>query len=173
MMIAFGPFDPAPALEVLLNMRATDRREVFAARADDCPYALFSDLMAARHRMVWGEIGYDGDLLGLPVALIGVFQIAPRTGSAMMIATPALRPLQARAAARRVRAAVIPELMRIGFRRVDCQSWEAHRAAHAFLRWCGARPGEVRPLVGKAGEGFVEFTWLAPWFSGAESDREA
>lgn len=168
-MIAFGPWNGSDVLDVVLAMRPADRREVFATRPDDCPWRLFSDLWLARPGMVWAEVVYDGTILGEPLATFGVAQRSPGVGSAFMLATARLRPMQARALARRVRTVVAPHLVKAGLHRADCESWAGHASAHAFLRWAGAERGQPRRGVGRRGEDFVEFAWLAPRFSEQEA----
>lgn len=167
MSVAFGPYDASCVLDVILNMRPADRREVYATRQGEDPWALFADVHAAQAASLWFEVLYDGDLMGLPVGFYGVNLRSPGVGSAYMIATAALRPMQARALARRVRGATIPALVAQGLRRVDCESMEGHAAAHAFLRWAGARGApQPRRAIGKRGEDFREFAWLAAELGG-------
>lgn len=161
-MIEFGGWRSADVLRVCLAMRAADRREVFATRRGFDAHEVFADLLAMRPQTLWFDVAYDRTLMGAPVAFFGVFHRSPGVGSAVMLATDALRPMQARAVARRVRRVVIPDLIGLGLRRVDCQSLEDHRDAAAFLRWCGARATPYpRRAVGKRGEDFREHVWLA------------
>jgi RimJ/RimL family protein N-acetyltransferase len=160
-MTAFGGWCSAAILSVCVGMRAADRREVFATRADEDPHGVFADLYAMKASCLSLEVIYARDGLGPAVGFFGVFLRSPGVGSAVMLATPQLRPMQARAVARRVRRRIIPEMVGLGLRRVDCQCLETHEEAQAFLRWCGARRGDLREGVGKHGECFREFRWLA------------
>lgn len=169
-LLAFGGYRPEAALHVILNMRPADRAEVFATRVDEDPFAVFGEIHAARALMLWAEIAYDRDACGAPLAFFAVMHRTPGVGSACMLATPLLRPMQARAIATRVRRRVIPKLAGLGLRRVDCLSAVGHREAHAFLRWCGASVESLRPAIGKRGVDFVEFVWLA---RGAAEGRPA
>jgi hypothetical protein len=92
-----------------------------------------------------------------------------------MLATPQLRPLHARAIARRIRDLVVPRMIAAGLHRADCESWAGHAGAHAFLGWAGATRGALRRGVGRRGEDFVEFYWLAPALAAAapQTERQA
>lgn len=162
MTVAFGPYDPSCALRVILSMRAADAREVYASRPADDPWALFGDVHATQAASLWFEMLFRPDLLGAAVAFFGVSPRAPGVGSAYMIATDELAPLDALALARRVRRVVIPAMIAAGLRRVDCESMEGHAQAHAFLRWAGATAAAApRRAIGRNGEDFREFAWLA------------
>lgn len=170
-MTAFGGWSSAAILSVCLGMRTADRREVFATRADEDPHGVFADIYAMKAACVWLDVVYAREGLGPAVAFFGVFQRSPGVGSAVMLATPHLTAMQARAVAARVRRHAIPTLVELGFRRVDCQSVEGHDEAHAFLGWCGARAGDLREGVGKGGEDFREFRWLAREWPAEKGER--
>lgn len=162
MSVAFGRWSAPAVQHVILAMRPADRREVFALRRSDDPFELFADLVAMRERALWFEVVYDRDLMGDPLAFFGVFHLTPQVGSAAMIATAGLKPRGAAEIARRVRRVVIPDLLRLGVQRVQCERWESHGQAASFLRACGAlEAAEPRYCVGKRGEDFREHYWLA------------
>lgn len=159
---AFTPWEDRAALDVCLNLRPADAREVFATRHDDNGYNLFVDLKNAQGAALISEIVWRGGKLGRPVAILGIFGRTPGVATAIMLATDELTAAEGRAAVRRVRRSYTPRLIAHGVHRVDCQSHEAHSDAHRFLAATGARRGDVRPAVGREREGFIEFYWLHP-----------
>lgn len=160
--LAFGGWSAPSVLDVLTALRPEDRREAYATRAAEDPFALFAEFVAAAPQVLLFEVAYRGDLCGPPLAFYGVWHRSPGVGAAAMLATAELTAREAAAMAERVRRVAIPDMIGLGLRRVDCQRMESHRGARAFLRACGAtEAAEVRREVGRRGEDFREHYWLA------------
>lgn len=160
--LAYGPWNDLDVLHIARNLRASDVEEIFATRPDCDAFALYRDLAAVGGRHLWFEIARPMQSME-PLAWFGVVATSPGNGIAHLAATSALTLSDASQIARRIRDRMIPELTARGLIRVEAHSLAAHVWAHRFLRYAGAsEEGPPRPNVGKAGEAFQTFVWLAP-----------
>jgi hypothetical protein len=159
--LVFEPWDDLGVLHVVRQMRAIDAAEIFALRPDDDPFALYRDMAAIDGRHLWLELARPATSMQ-PVALFGAVATSPGCAQAHMIGTPALTTRHAAAIAARVRTRVLP-FLRGAFRlhRGEALALDAHHWATRFLTACGATRREPRPRLGRNGEDFTAFVWLA------------
>ncbi|MES2667918.1 MAG: hypothetical protein V4712_17675 [Pseudomonadota bacterium] len=159
--LAYEPFDDAMVLHVCTMMRATDAAEIFAMRPDMDAWSLYRDMAAIGPRHLWFELARPANRLR-PIALFGCIGTSPGCGQAHLIGTDELTWADACQIADRIRLRGIPAMIAMGMHRVEALSLADYRWAHRFLRRCGARPeGPPRLAMGKAGEAFQAFVWLA------------
>ena len=158
--LAYEGFDDLPVLHISRHMRACDAEEVFATRPDSDAFTLYRDMASLGGRHLWFEVVRPATQV-TPVALFGVVGTSPGNGQAHLIATDAFTHADARAVAARIRTRVIPALIEQGLHRVEALALDSHRWAHRFLRGAGAHREEPRPEMGKRGEDFRAFVWLA------------
>ncbi len=137
---------------VAANMRACDRREIFAVRDVESTDQLALQIHHHAPLQQVARIGRE------PVAVLSAVQ--PRAGiwQVGLFATPRW-PLVARAMTRHARAAVIPDLLARGANRAECQSIEGHHAAHRWLEWLGAVHECDLIDYGKNRETFRLYAW--------------
>lgn len=159
--LAYGPWNDLHVLHIARNMRPVDAAEIFATRPDCDAFALYRDLAAIGPGHLWFEVVRPMTSM-VPLAWMGVVATSPRNGVAHLAATPDLSLADATMIAARIRTRVIPALTAAGLIRVEAHSLASYRWAHRFLQRSGAVPeGPPRPNVGKAGEAFQTFVWLA------------
>lgn len=153
-------WDVMAALHVCRHLRARDVVEVFAARAEVDGLALFGDLVLQRGQLVWFET-VRAAFWDPPIAIMGVMAKTPGVGSAFLLGTPQFGVAEARFVAASVAARMPEGMAQAGLHRVECLSLASYRAAHRFLRRCGAEPEGLRRAIGKNREDFIEFAWVA------------
>lgn len=158
--LAYEGFDDLTVLHILRHMRACDAEEVFATRPDSDAFALYRDMAFLGGRHLWFEVVRPAASV-IPIALFGAVGTSPGNGQAHLIATDDFTHADARAVAARIRTRVIPAMIDIGIHRVEALALDSHRWAHRFLRAAGAHREEPRPAIGKGGEDFRAFVWLA------------
>jgi hypothetical protein len=133
------------------NMRACDRREIFATRFDENADLLVDDLLAGDPL---GAIVTGAG--GTPIAVLGATEMWPGLWSVWMFATDRW-PEAAREATRFARRRMWPALLDLGLRRAECRSAADHPTAHRWLRHLGGRIESIHPAYGKGGETFFGF----------------
>ncbi len=142
---------------VVANMRELDRREIYACRFTDDDADLIEDIESTRPRMPWLDaLCTDA---GEPVALLGLWQVGPRHGQALMFATDAWASI-ALAAHRHVVTRFIPFVVAPNFQRLECRAWVGHGQSRAWLARLGFVEEGLCRALGKAGEDFVQFALL-------------
>ena len=139
-------------LYIVYNMRASDRREIFACRASDSADEL---AMAA---LSWGKFAWVAHHGDKPVAFIGAGQMWPGVWAVWMFATDDFRQIGF-GLTKFVKRAMIPAVRQAGAHLAICWSIEGHDEAHRWLRCLGATAGEPIAGYGKNGEAFIPFTW--------------
>jgi hypothetical protein len=160
--LLFQEWNDLDVLHIARAMRAADRVEIGATRPDNDPWALYRDMAAARQVYWWFEtVRRPSEMMAM--AWFGVVATSPGNGTAFMAGTDDLSLDVARQVAARIRQVVIPALTLQGLIRVEAHSLASHAWAHRFLRRAGAvAEGPPRRNVGKRGEAFQTFVWLAP-----------
>ena len=142
-------------LAVARDMRAADRREIFATRWDDDQESLALECVNA---CCIGAVIAGRD--NAPIAAIGAVELWPTVWSVWMFATDRW-PEVALDATRFVKQRLIPALLDLGLRRAECRSSIAHGQAHRWLEYLGARREAEHRDYGKNGETFIGFHWRA------------
>lgn len=148
---------------VCQRLRADDWREASALLDVPTVPALERHLLAMTPRIAWFDAVFHGDprLTVEPIALLGVWRMAPGVGAALMLATDEF-PLIAQDLHRYVKERMVPALRQMGFRRIEVR---ALREAEGNCRWIEAL-GAVREcdvaLLGRGGETYVQYAWLEP-----------
>ncbi len=135
-------------------MRVWDRREIFACRWDDDAGAFADSVYALCEAQ--GRCWAAG--LDAPVAIIGGVEQWPGCWSALAFGTDEFETIGL-GLTRKVRAEVIPWMLRAGARRVECRSHAGHRQAHRWLRLLGARCEGRHAEAGRDGADFLTFAW--------------
>ncbi|WP_374656134.1 hypothetical protein [Dongia sp.] len=138
-------------IAVAENMRAADRREIFATRFDENAELLAEDLLAGDPL---GVIVADRD--GVPAAVLGATEMWPGLWSLWMFATDRW-PSVARETTRFAKRVLWPALLKLGLRRGECRSAAEHHVAHRWLRHLGGAVESIHPAYGKGGETFIGF----------------
>ena len=134
-------------------MRESDRREIFATRADEDPAALAAGCVAASR---FGAIVACAD--GAPAAALGAASTWPRVWSVWMFASARWREV-AWEATEWARSRLMPDVIAAGAHRASCCSIEGHRDAQAWLELLGARREGSLAKFGKNGETFHVYAW--------------
>lgn len=142
-------------LAVARQMRASDRREIFATRFDDNIVDLVAELMAGDPL---GAIIPARD--GAAVAAIGASEMWPGNWSVWMFATDRW-PEVAGAATRFALGRLRPALLGLKAHRAECRSMRDHPVAHRWLVRLGAQAEAVYPGFGRHGETFIGFVFHA------------
>lgn len=168
--LAFEGWSDAMVLHLCRNMRASDIAEIFCQRAEIDPWGLYRDLAMLGGAHLWFEVARPADGM-VPVALFGVVQSGPGIGTAHMFGTDDLTLDHARLIAARIRDNVIPAMLEAGLHRVEALSLSDYRWAHRFLRRAGAHAEGQRTAMGKNGEDFTSFVWLASDFETEEESQ--
>lgn len=142
---------------VCLNMRESDRAEVFGMRAHDNPMILAKEIVAVAP---YGKVGI-ADHQGRPAAIIGVTPMWPGVWSAWAFGTddwPKVAIELTRYALRVLR----PFILERGAHRMQCESRIDHVEAHRWLQTLGAEPEAILSRFGRDGTDYVMFRWSRP-----------
>jgi hypothetical protein len=140
---------------IAVNMRAEDRREIYATRFREDPVQIGLDGLNYSFKR-WSA-SHDGQ----PVACGGASEVAPGVAKVWMFATDRWSSVSG-TVSRYIRDTFIPDLMALGVHRAECLSIEGHDTAHRWLEWLGAVRECECPLRGKRGETFYLYAWRKP-----------
>lgn len=154
-MMIVEPLDAGHADDVLAichNLRAHDKREIFATRFDSEP----EDLLAST--MSLSETSWIAYYNNEPVAVFGIMPIAPDVWSAYAFATDRF-PKIAISLTRFIKKGIIPSLLATSAKQVQALVWTEYHQARKWLRGFGAREEAVIPNLGKGGEDFALTIW--------------
>jgi hypothetical protein len=137
------------------NMRAADRREIFATRAAEDIGRLVDDCMAfSAQNSAYATIA----CLERPIAVIGAAEVWPGVYDVWSFGTNEFKRVGF-AMTKWVRKVLIPSLVKVGAHRVHCRSIEGHVEAHEWLKMLGAEPMHTLKAWGKGREDFLLFEW--------------
>lgn len=153
--------DPATNVNVQWvaeRLRARDRAELTAVTYLSDSSEL-SGILARRY-------GYRRDALcastddGEPVAIGCAAQLRPNVLTLAFFATERFSEI-AKPLTRFMKQKYFPPLVAAGVHRIECVSVEGYKLSHRWLKTLGLSQ-ETEPLkgYGKAGEGFVSFSWV-------------
>lgn len=140
-------------LHVASNMRAMDRREIYATRWNDDPKELAASCMNPVVKE-FAKVAFWGKV---PVAAIGAAPIWPGVWSVWMFATDDF-PKVSLSLHRYVVNTFAPTLRR-HCHRAECRSLAAHTEAHRWLTSLGAAQEATLLGFGKNREDFHVFAW--------------
>lgn len=142
-------FTPQAVMQVAVNMREWDYKEIYATRWNNNPADLVADCMFAR-RFGW-IAGLDQ-----PIAVIGALPTHPGNWQVFMFATDEIcrigLPLTKFA-----KFAIVPALKAVGARRLECKSMKGHRDAQRWLEVLGGKREARLPGYGRNGETFYQY----------------
>lgn len=125
------------ALEVVMDMRDGDRREVMALRPPEhYPDTIAIDLTAPAHSGLT-HLAFCAKVGDAPVAVVGGMEYRPTLWSVYMIATDRFGEV-ALSVHRFVRRALLPTILQRGGNRAECRSLADHAHAHRWLERLGA-----------------------------------
>jgi len=143
---------------ICLNMRAVDRREIYATQSHDNAILLAKEVFEATKLRGRGRIAWSN---GRPSCFAGFIEVWPGNWQIAMFGTDKFKD-GAIELLRWIRS-TIPELIsELGGRRLSCHSWTGHTEAQQFLEALGAeREGPPLRDYGKNGETFQHWTWFA------------
>ncbi|MEM6577949.1 MAG: hypothetical protein AAF678_05610 [Pseudomonadota bacterium] len=172
--IALTKWMDTAALRVINQMRQRDWEECSAPFHEASAMDLFIRWRAAEPVAWWANLVWSADM-SEPVALFVIERTGARTGQAAMVATDAFTRRQAAALALYARSKLLPLLAEAGCRRITASSLSTYSQSHNLLRHCGGKFEVRRPMVGRNGEAFDDFVWLAPMqkTGPAEGERAA
>ena len=140
-------------------MSAMDDREIFALRTHHDRGRLAMEIYALLPRALAAyAIGLDTKPTA--IAFLGLWPQDESAGllSAALFGTDDFPSVGGRVA-RWVRRTLIPEMLALGVRRVECRALEQHAKARTFIRACGAIEEAVMPDYGNNGEPYVLCAW--------------
>lgn len=142
-----------------LNMRQSDREEIFALLDTDSPIAFAWEAHALMRNKGRARIAWHN---GKPAAWIGLVEMIPRVWQVTMGGTDDL-PKVAFECLRWLRA-TIPEMMAPPFNgyRLYCDArvGPLHEESHKFLRALGAMPEGPPRQIGKDRGVYQHYVWL-------------
>lgn len=147
-----GPINFDEVLFVVRNMRAWDKREIYATRWNDDPVELAGDVALC------GRFGWIAGILGVPVAVVGAAPVHSGVWSAFMFATDDFRQISL-SLTKFAKRVMIPALVATGAHRAECLSLAGHTDAHRWLESLGAKPEGVAAGFGRGREDFVRYVW--------------
>jgi len=141
--------------DIICNLRPHDELEAFAARFDGPDkvgrFALARDFLQMADK-IW--VFGNGRL---PVAALVVCQQWPHRWSVAMMTTERW-PLVALSVTKFAKRRMIPELERLGARRIVALSRYDHTVAHRWLCWMGAEHEATLRSFGRDGADYHMFT---------------
>lgn len=161
---------PATPLDIALvvhRMREQSAAEAFVSVANEDRHELARRLgaISLRATALFALAPDDGNEA---IALVGVFEIAPRRGSMVFLATGGF-PFIGGPAHRWWHRAFVPEVLEQNFRRVEFMGG-ADAASARWLTSLGFAREGIAVAYGKNGEDFGYWAWLHPeWRAGAPS----
>lgn len=133
------------------RMREWDKKEIYATRWTEDPYALTQDVM--RHPEFAWTFGIEQ-----PIAVLSGWTPWPGYWEVCMFATDEF-PRIALSMTKFVKNWVIPRLSEFAHR-VDCRSMEGHIEAQNWLELLGAKRENTLERYGKNQETFFTYRWL-------------
>jgi hypothetical protein len=163
----------ADIAHVVANLRAADRREIYAARFDETPEGLAQDLAAAR-KICIGFLALCDDA-NTPIALLAAALVAPARADVMMLSTDRWREIAFDATRFALRTA-IPSFLDapgVGVARAECKAWIGNVVACKWLEALGFAREGVLAHYGKNGEPFVQYARLNPALKDARQTAAA
>lgn len=139
-------------LTICKNLRAQDRKEIFATRFDDKPEDLLETTMKVKGSawIVFKDLE--------PVAVLGITPVVPGGWAGWAFATDSF-PKVAISLTRFIKKGIIPSLLASGVKHVQAMVWTEYHQARKWLRGFGAREEAVIPNLGKGGEDFALTVW--------------
>lgn len=149
------PLEPMALSHIIGNLRAWDRREVFATRADDCEDSLLADAMST------GLVSWIGWNDVEPIAAFGCMPLWRGVWSMWLFATDKFDTIGMGVTKMIVRD-IVPSMWRGGAHRLECKSMEGHVSAQRWLESIGARRECTHARFGRDGEDFHVYTWECP-----------
>lgn len=155
-MIKFSEYDDI--YFVAQNMRAKDKEEIYATRAqDDCNAESMADQLSfsAKSGMAFTAFNKQGE----PVCVFGAVETWPKVWSVFMFATDEFKTV-AKEVTKFIKYALINMITNTGAHRASCMSLDTHKDAHNWLKVLGASQEYVAKKFGKNGEDFYCFTWF-------------
>lgn len=146
-------------VDLARDLSAMDEREIFALTPHRDRNRLARELYALLPRAFRAyTIGLDTSPAA--IAFLGLW---PQDESAGLLGASLFGtnefPVAAGRIVRWVRRSLIPELLELGVRRVECRALAEHRAARNFIRACGAVEEATMPDLGRAGETYILSAW--------------
>ena len=152
MTATIRPLDTAAVAHVCAHMRALDRAEIVATRADDdAPAVADATMTLAR----FGGVAWWNDE---PVAVACAMPLWPGVWSVGMYATDRW-PRVARATTRWIASHLMPDLIAAGAHRAECRSLATHVTAHRWLERLGAMREGTLADCGRNRETFYLYAW--------------
>lgn len=136
---------------VAQNMRAADRKEIFATMWNDDPDMLSKNCLNTSAGMSW-TMGKN-----VPIAAVGAFPCWPGVWSVWMFATDRF-PEVGLSMTKFIKKRMIPAIWNHAHR-AQCHSIYDHADAHKWLESLGAQRESVLKAYGKGGEDFYCYTW--------------
>lgn len=137
--------------DVVENMRERDKQEIYGLRANEDPALVVRDVM---HMANFAWVAWLDDM---PQAVFGGGEIRPGVWSMFAFATDKF-PRLALGLTRFAKKTVIPTLFDdLGAHRLQCESHEAHKDAHKWLKLLGASSESVLRGYGKDGSDYHMF----------------
>lgn len=147
-----------PSLEyICLNLRESDKEEVFAVCAYDSPLQLAWESSIAIRNMGRGRIAW---YQGKPAGVFAFVELWPGTWETWMYGTDDF-PKVAINLVRWARKEAVDILTVCNGRRVHCNVREGHPDAHKLILALGAKPeGPLMKGWGKDGSSFQRYVWF-------------
>lgn len=141
---------------ICLNLRACDKREIFAMRPHDSPVRLAHEAWYLVTTQGRGAVAWHD---GKPAALIALIENWPGVWDAMAFGTDAWRNV-AIELMRWGRANVRQVIEDLKGHRLQADSHVDSVDSHRFLRALGAEPEAVLRGYGKDNSDFIRFSWV-------------
>lgn len=141
---------------VVLNMRESDRKEIYALRSHDSPLQLAAEAYALIRNTGRGRIAWDK---GKPVAVAAFTENWPGCWEAWMFGTDDFK----RGAIDLIRwfRKEANEILTVcEGRRLQCDSSADHHEAHKMIKGLGGIEEFRLRKYGKGGEDFIRFVWF-------------
>jgi hypothetical protein len=149
----------ADILHICRNLRPEDQVEQFAARFDDDPDALASDLIRSRIAAI-KQMALCTDA-GEPAILVGAYMQSPTTARFHMASTAKLAEI-GREGHRFGKRRFIDAVLRPNVAMAEARIMAEHFYARRWVRTCGFVELAGPHPFGKHGEPFVLVAWLNP-----------
>jgi hypothetical protein len=155
-MVKMTPLDADAVAFVASHMRAADRAEIFATRANDDAAQVAAETMAYAR---FGAVAWcDMEAGNEPVAVVCAIPLWPGVWSVGMYATDRW-PKVAYETTRWIKGVLMPNLQAAGAHRAECRSHAAHAVAHRWLEHLGAKYEARLAAFGRNREPFYLYAW--------------
>jgi hypothetical protein len=151
-MVTIEPLTPASVRAVARAMRETDRREIFALRADDDAERV------AEEACLLSRFGAVARSNGAGIAALGAAETTPGVFEVWLFATDAW-PRAAPAVIRWAVAELKPAMLAAGGHRAQCLSIADRHDAHRLLERFGFRREATLAQRGRRRETFHLYAW--------------